>query len=93
MVKVSPGRIEGELCFATAAAVLRESAQLLKAGGIDLSGVTRADSAGVALLLELRRRHGAPLPLRQVPAQLGGLIEFFNVRAILMPPQPSGSAP
>ena len=93
MVSVSPGRIEGELCFATADAVLRESAQLLKTGSIDLSGIPRADSAGVALLLELRRRHGAPLPLTQIPAQLGGLIEFFNLGAILMPPQPSGSAP
>ncbi|MFA5939029.1 MAG: STAS domain-containing protein [Sinimarinibacterium sp.] len=55
-------------------------------GRIDLSDVTQADSAGVALLLEIARRvqrRGARLELLNPPDQLRGLLRFFGVDGIL----------
>ena len=54
---VGGGRFElsGEMTFATAEDILRESEELFENHTritVDLSGVTRADSAGLALLLE-----------------------------------------
>ena len=48
-------RLTGNMTFATAEAILRESEDLFEEHTrieVDLSGVTRADSAGLALLLE-----------------------------------------
>lgn len=85
MTRVAAGRIEGELSLATVAEVLRHSGELLREPVLDLSAVTRADSAGVALLLELHRRSRGRLELRQVPPQLAGLIRFFELEPVLMP--------
>lgn len=86
MVTVETGRITGELSFATVPGVLPQIGKLLSAGTLDLSGVTRADSAGVALLLELRRRHGRPLPITALSPQLSSLVEFFHLGTVLAQP-------
>lgn len=77
--------LEGELGFRTAARLLSQSSSLFDWGvtlKVDLSAVTRADSAGLALLLEWMRRaaaaggairySGLPEQLRQI-ARAGDL--------------------
>ena len=74
---------QGELSFATAPALLRS---LDAAARIDLGGVTRCDSAGLALLLELTRRartRGVTLSLGNANEQLLGLARFFGVDSLL----------
>ena len=86
--------ISGELSFRNAVAAL-DAAQAALAGGpntastpfeVDLSGVTRADSAGLALLLELAREAraaGRELRCTGVPEQLRRLAGFFGVTDVL----------
>lgn len=68
--------VRGELGFDTAAALLKRSDGAFADGQgplqIDLAGVTQADSAGLALLLEWRAR----------AARAGRQIQFLN-----LPPQ------
>lgn len=78
--------LDGELSFARVSHWLAQADQLAAAGALDLSRVTRADSAGLALLLELNRRastRGQPLRLASAPAQLIGLASFFGLDGIL----------
>lgn len=78
--------IEGELSFARVPHWLAQADALASAGVLDLSRVTRADSAGLALLLELSRRaaaRGMPLKLKAPPAQLSELVSFFGLEAVL----------
>ena len=82
--------LTGELSFATAAAQLeRGRAALVEGGGaleLDLSGITRSDSAGLALLLELTRSARArkrELRVTGAPEQLRRLAEFFGVAGLL----------
>jgi ABC-type transporter Mla MlaB component len=75
--------IEGELTQWTVPGHLTRAGELAAVDVLDLSSVTRADSAAVAFLLELRRRKGAPLQLSGAPAQLEGLLDFFAVRPLL----------
>ncbi|MGH8460843.1 MAG: STAS domain-containing protein [Stenotrophobium sp.] len=75
--------LSGELRFATVAAAL---AQAGGADTLDLTSVTRADSAGIALLLELRRRaskRGHALRISGANSQVRGLIRFFGLENIL----------
>jgi phospholipid transport system transporter-binding protein len=84
--------IQGELSFRTAPALLDRAGELTAESALDLSGVSKADSAGVALLLELTRRakkQGRPLALGGVPSQLRELIRFFDLESAL---QLKGSA-
>ena len=68
--------VGGALTFATVELVLGDGAQAVTARGasvVDLGGVDRADSAGLALLVEwLRaaRREGRSLRFANVPEQL-----------------------
>lgn len=55
------------------------------AASLDLSAVTRCDSAGLALLLECRRRAGGQLQLSGVPAQLSTLLQFYRLDDLLPP--------
>ncbi|MCR9091870.1 STAS domain-containing protein [Algiphilus sp.] len=73
----------GALTQHTVADVLRRHPTVSDDGVVDLSGVTRADSAAVALLLEWRRRHGAPLTLRNPPDALQRLLTLYGVDTIL----------
>ena len=79
-------RVEGAWTQASAPAVLANSARYLEAGHLDLSGVTRVDSAAVALLLELTRRakaKGKPLVFSGFTPALGRWLEFFGIGPML----------
>lgn len=73
----------GELTQHTVADVLRQIPAVSHDGVVDLSRVSRADSAAVALLLEWRRRHGGPLQLVETPEALQRLLNLYGADAIL----------
>lgn len=78
--------LEGELSFARVPHWLAQADLLAGAPTLDLSRITRADSAGLALLLELTRRarqQGRDLRLLAPPAQLLQLAGFFGLDGIL----------
>ncbi len=84
--RVNPAPLEGELSFATVPTWLRQADELAAAGQVDLSRVSRLDSAGLALLLELSRRsHARGGRLRIVGAndQVLTLARFFGLGKIL----------
>jgi len=83
-------RVEGDLTFATVGALLAASQPLFSAGPgplrIDLSGVGRADSAGLALLIEwlrLARGAGCELQFQAVPAQMRAIAAASGLSDIL----------
>lgn len=86
-----PGRfrVEGELSFATAADALAESRALFRDHAVielDLSGVTRGDSAGLALLLEWvtwARKNARELQFNRVPEQLLAIAQISEVDDLL----------
>lgn len=78
--------ISGDLTFASVPTLLERASELVADPELDVSGVGKADSAGVALLLELTRqakRGGRSLAIRGVPSQLGDLIRFFDLQSAL----------
>jgi phospholipid transport system transporter-binding protein len=81
-------RLSGVLTFATAVAALK-AAPLFRPGAdlrFDLSGVVRADSAGVALLIEwLRRARAAGSHLRyaHAPESLRAMLRVGGVQDLL----------
>ena len=76
--------IEGALSFATVPALLAERGDALAAAGtLDLSAVDHVDSAGIACLLELRRRSGGALQLTAIPPQMQALADFLGVGTLL----------
>lgn len=78
--------IDGELSFARVPHWLAQADALAASGTLDLSRVTEADSAGLALLLELSRRakaRGQTLKLLSPPAQLTELVSFFGLEGVL----------
>jgi phospholipid transport system transporter-binding protein len=86
--------ISGELSFrsvvtaleAAQAALAQDQAPNQGPFEVDLGGVTRADSAGLALLLELARdarAAGRELRCTRVPEQLRRLAGFFGVTDVL----------
>jgi phospholipid transport system transporter-binding protein len=79
-------QLGGELSFATVSQFLQRSDELLDGGVLDMSQVTRADSAGLALLLELTRRQrkkGSPLKLVGTHEKIVRLAEFFGLDEVL----------
>ena len=82
-------RIAGELGFRTAGAALARSRKLFRDHSVielDLSGVRRADSAGLALLLEWVNwaRHSArEIEFHHIPAQLVAIAEISEVDDML----------
>lgn len=83
--------LRGELTFATAARSLAEGGRALAAGTqtrLDLAGLTRADSAGLACVIALAahaRRAGRRLDVVHWPAGLLALAEVCDVAAMLDP--------
>lgn len=78
--------LPARLGFASVGAVLEQGEALIASGTLDLSGVQRADSAGIALLLELTRRakkSGKALTLSGASAQVRELSAFFGVDSLL----------
>ena len=82
-------QLSGELTFASAAQALEGARGEVAGQGpleLDLSGVTRVDSAGLALLLELARaarKAGRDLRCTRAPEQLRRLAEFFGLTQVL----------
>ena len=83
-------RVSGSITFATVAGVLSRARPLLArlppVATMDLSGATRIDSAGAALLVEFCRLHdraGGRLHLETVPDELQPLLELYRLEDIL----------
>jgi len=82
-------RVSGALSFETASAVLAQGAAAFgaeRALAVDLSGVTHADSAGLAVLLtwvERMRREGRTLTFSGLPAQLVMISKLCAVEGVL----------
>lgn len=84
--------LSGELDHVGAAQALAASRGWLSGGKgpaqVELGGVQRSESAGVALLLEwLReaRRCNREIHFLNVPPQLRSLLQFFDLETILTP--------
>jgi phospholipid transport system transporter-binding protein len=80
------GGLEGELNFARVPQLLPRAAAEIAGGVLDLSRVSRTDSAGLALLLELSRRSqagGKPLLIRGAGRQVLDLAHFFGLDKVL----------
>ena len=83
-------RARGELDFGTAAAALQAGLALLPRGGrctIDLAGVTSADSAGLAVLVEwlaAAAERGGSLVFESVPAQLRAIARISDLESLLL---------
>jgi phospholipid transport system transporter-binding protein len=81
--------LEGELGVASVPGLLEQAATAMKGRGdieVDLKGVTRADSAGLALLVELMRgssRNGRRIAFNHVPAQLLSIASVCGLEEIL----------
>jgi phospholipid transport system transporter-binding protein len=86
--------ITGVLSFETVTAALAASSEFLTAGGkrrFDLAGVTRADSAGLALLVEwlkLAQQCKASVVFENDPAQFRALATASGLEALLFPAAP-----
>ncbi len=84
-------RLQGEITFRTVGALLSVGGDAIVAGradAIDLAGVTGADSAGLALLIEwlsLARQAGRTLRYRNVPSQIGQLARLSDVQDLVFP--------
>jgi phospholipid transport system transporter-binding protein len=82
-------RVAGDLVFATVRDLLTESAPIFIAESklsIDLSAVSSADSAGLALLIEWYRmasRAKKPVKFVAVPAQLHALAKISEIDGLL----------
>jgi len=82
-------RLGGVLGFETARAVLEKGAAAFagnKTLSLDLSGITHADSAGLAVLLTWvgrARRDGGAISYTAVPAQLSRIARVCGVDALL----------
>lgn len=74
------------LSFSTVPKLLAQADKLSETGTLDLSSVTRADSAGVSFLLELNRRaqaRGIQLRIAGANEQIRSLLKFFGLDGIL----------
>lgn len=82
-------RVAGALTASRVPELLRESKQWFASGQdlvLDLSAVTQADSAGVALLLDWTRqarRQQVRLHLNNIPEQMQAIIDFCALGDIL----------
>jgi len=80
--------VSGELTFSTTPALLERSASIASASGTliaDLQGITRADSAGLALLVEwlrLARAAGRDIQYVNPPEQLVRLVHVSGLEQI-----------
>ncbi|SEQ26446.1 phospholipid transport system transporter-binding protein [Ectothiorhodospira magna] len=84
-------RVMGELTLATVPDLWRESRTLLQGGSgpcrVDLSGVTRSDSAGVALLVGWMKdcggTQGGPLVFTGMPEHMQALVAVSDLEDVL----------
>ena len=78
----------GELPMVSAPAVLEDGRRLARAGDmvVDFAGVTVADSAALALLLDwmrCARAAGNRLAVRGLPAAMASLAALYDIDALL----------
>ena len=78
----------GELTTVSAPAVLEDGRRLARAGDmvVDFAGVTVADSAALALLLDwmrCARAAGNRLAVRGLPAAMASLAALYDIDALL----------
>lgn len=83
--------ISGLLVFETVAELAKQGNQKFKDAGetveLDLSGVSKSDSAGLALLVEWRRsaqRRKQVLTFSNIPKQILDIAEISGVRQLLL---------
>ncbi len=82
-------RLSGELSFRTVPDLLKQSRDSFEGASrfhLDLSGVTRTDSAGLALLLEWLqacRRRQQDLLLQDLPESLAAIARISNLDRLL----------
>jgi len=81
--------LSGELSFKTVPALVASNKDFLKNGNsidIDLAGVSRADSAGVALLIEWRRqaqKQNKSVCFINIPSQMLAIARLSGVDELL----------
>ena len=81
--------LRGELSFSTVMDLLRDSAALLWRNSsvtLDLAGVTRTDSAGLALLVEwirIARQRGKTIRFCNIPEQLMAVAQVAGLGELL----------
>jgi phospholipid transport system transporter-binding protein len=81
--------LEGELAVTSVPDLLSRVPSVMNGSGdiaVNLKGVTRADSAGLALLVELMRessRNGHRITFNHVPAQLLSIARVCGLEEIL----------
>ncbi len=81
--------VEGELDFTTVAGLLADARSLLDTDGevqVDLHGITRSDSAGLALLIEWMRvaqRRGNTLQFLNIPPQMLDIARVSSLDQVL----------
>jgi len=81
--------LRGELSFSTVSDLSRRSAGLLwqdEQVTLDLEGVTRTDSAGLALLVEwlrIARRKGKSIQFRNIPPQMMAVAQVVGLDSLL----------
>ncbi|TVP88158.1 MAG: STAS domain-containing protein [Thioalkalivibrio sp.] len=82
-------RLAGPVTLNTVAPLMARGRGLLaalpEAGTLDLSGVTRIDSAGAAMLVEFwrqRERSGASLGFAAIPEDLQPLLELYALEPV-----------
>ncbi|MEK7321592.1 MAG: STAS domain-containing protein [Pseudomonadota bacterium] len=84
--------LSGELTFETVPVAWRETQHLFVDGRslhFDLANVGRADSAGIALLIEwlrLARQSGARVSYEHMPASILAIARVTGLEAVLSPP-------
>ncbi|HTU65341.1 MAG TPA: STAS domain-containing protein [Steroidobacteraceae bacterium] len=91
--EAAPGRVvvTGELTFATAREAREAGTRLLEGSGarqfvIDCAGVERADSAGLAVLLDWKswaRRKSRPVTFENLPPSLVAIAKISEVDGLL----------
>jgi phospholipid transport system transporter-binding protein len=90
--------VQGDLTYQTAVAALEQSKTLFAGHAVidlDLAGVKRADSAGLALLLEWlnwSRRSARELRFHGIPGQLLSIAQISEVDELLVHPQDGPAA-
>jgi len=81
--------VRGEFSFATVSGLSRKGASLLWQSDhvtLDLEGVTRTDSAGLALLIEWVReakRKGKTIQFRNMPQQMMAIAQVVGLDSLL----------
>jgi len=92
IITTEDGRVEiaGDLTFETVAGLRERGAEVLRGNGdvtLDLNAVTRADSAGLALMVEWLRqakRKDAGLHVVNMPAQMLAIARMCKLDSILL---------